>query len=104
MKEAISHAKARAEEKQVPFELDSIECPDVCPVLGTPLIYARRGLRAAFDDSPSIDRIVPELGYVEGNVCVISHRANRIKSDATVKELERVLEYVRAATGGLECV
>ena len=32
---------------------------------------------------PSIDRIIPSLGYVPGNVAVISLAANRIKSDCT---------------------
>jgi len=34
-----------------------------------------------------IDRIIPELGYVEGNVMIISRRANVIKNDATADEL-----------------
>jgi hypothetical protein len=45
-----------------------------------------------------VDRIVPELGYVKGNVIVVSCRANRIKSDATPDELERIASAVRAAT------
>lgn len=45
------------------------------------------------DRKPSLDRVVPSLGYVKGNVRVISFRANRIKSDATADELRAVLSY-----------
>ena len=39
-------------------------------------------------DSPTIDKLIPSLGYTKGNVWVISRRANMIKSDATLEELE----------------
>ena len=44
-----------------------------------------------FPDSPSLDRIVPELGYVKGNIRVISNRANHLKSDATLEEHRKIL-------------
>jgi hypothetical protein len=45
-----------------------------------------RAQAAARDDSPSIDRIDPRLGYLPGNVWIICNRANRIKSDGTARE------------------
>ena len=45
------------------------------------------------DNSPTIDRIVPELGYVKGNVVVVSAKANRIKNDATITEILSVYNY-----------
>lgn len=39
-------------------------------------------------ESPTLDKIIPALGYVPGNVWVISHRANTIKSDASLEELK----------------
>ena len=62
----------------------------MCPVLGIPLVI---GEGACSDNSPSIDRIIPELGYVKGNIKVISRRANRIKNDATPDELFKVWQY-----------
>ena len=35
-------------------------------------------------------------GYVRGNVWIVSRRANSIKSDATVEELERIARNLRA--------
>ena len=47
-------------------------------------------------DGPQLDRKINELGYVRGNVFVISRRANRIKSDATALELEEIARYMRS--------
>jgi len=35
------------------------------------------------------------MGYVKGNVWVISHRANRIKNDATLLELEKLVTALK---------
>lgn len=72
----------------LPFNLeasDFLPLPVVCPLLGIKLNYASS--RRSADDNPSIDRIIPELGYVKGNVWIVSYRANRIKCDASLAEL-----------------
>ena len=46
------------------------------------------------ENSPSVDRVVPSLGYVKGNVHVISHRANSMKSDATIENVRALLAYM----------
>jgi hypothetical protein len=46
--------------------------------------------------SPSLDRIRPELGYVPGNVAVISYKANAIKQGATPEELRAVADWLEA--------
>jgi hypothetical protein len=57
---------------------------DVCPVLGIPFNFTNNKKR--FESSPSIDRFLPELGYVKGNVFIISNRANTLKSTGTLVE------------------
>lgn len=93
----LKAAKDRALKKGLPFdiELTDIKIPEVCPVLGIPLVISRRGRSGWFDDSPSLDRVNPAKGYVKGNVHVISNRANRIKMDATYEELLKIAEYVK---------
>ena len=90
--------KAQAKRKNIEFNIsfEEIIWPDVCPVLGMPLIYQRgRGTkRRPYDDSPSFDRINPNLGYVKGNVQILSNRANRIKCDATPHELFLLSNFV----------
>ena len=77
-----------------PFNLtlDDLEIPDVCPALGIPII---RNDPAKWQ-SPSIDRIDPALGYVKGNVAIISFRANQVKSNSSVEEMENVLKYYKS--------
>jgi hypothetical protein len=85
--------KARAKKYKIPFNLthDDINIPDVCPILG---IKLQINDGCASGCSPSIDRINPNLGYIKGNVAIISYRANTIKSNATAGELKKVLDYV----------
>jgi hypothetical protein len=42
----------------------------------------------------SVDRIDNARGYVAGNVCIISQRANLLKKDATVDEVRSLLRYM----------
>lgn len=95
MKRMLSSARQRAKEKGLMFNLhyDDVQIPNLCPVLKIPLIPSVDGTMT--DNSPSLDRLVPYLGYIKGNVKVISVRANKIKSDATSRELEAVLQFVR---------
>lgn len=88
----LNNCRQRAKEKSIPFNIDKedIVIPDVCPVLG---IKLERG--GSFKgNSPSVDKFIPELGYVKGNVHVISYRANSIKTDATLEEILKIAEYM----------
>jgi hypothetical protein len=82
-------AKKRAKELNIPFNVakEDIQIPENCPVLGIKLEYSDNGVS---DNSPSIDRIIPELGYIKENIVVISHKANRIKNNATFEEIEKL--------------
>jgi hypothetical protein len=95
---AVKLARIRAKEKGLPFDLDDrkIFRPSHCPVFGVELDYSRGTKKRAQDNSPSLDRIVPELGYVLNNVRVICWRANHLRSNATVEELKKVLTYAES--------
>jgi hypothetical protein len=88
-------AKGRAKKLGLPFSIspEDIIIPEICPVLGIPLVIASD---SGNDNSPSLDRIIPELGYVPGNVAVISRRANRIKNDANLNELKKVVAWLES--------
>lgn len=89
----LQNARNRAKKNNIPFTLteDDISIPDVCPVLG---VVLQKNDGKVKDNSPSLDRLIPEIGYVKGNVRVISWRANRLKSDASVDELQKLIEYM----------
>lgn len=64
-------AKSRATTKNIPFNItveDIGLIPETCPILG---IELKSGARGSVN-SPSLDRRIPSLGYVKGNVWVIS--------------------------------
>ena len=63
-----------------------------CPVLGVDMEISKLGSKNN-DLTPSIDRIDPKKGYVKDNIIVVSMRANRIKTDATVDEIRRVADF-----------
>ena len=88
-------AKERARKLGLPIDLKltDIVVPPVCPVFGTPLVSGTGGFPCP--DSPSLDRIIPALGYVRSNVRVISHRANTLKRDGTIEEFEKIINYMK---------
>ena len=94
MKRMLSGAKTRAREKGVDFNIDysDIQMPNLCPVLKIPLVPNEGAIG---DSSPTLDRLLPHLGYTKGNVKVISSLANRIKTNATSAQIYAVAEYVR---------
>lgn len=93
----VMRARERADKEGLPFDLtaEDLEMPTHCPALGIPLVM---GTGKPGDGSPSLDRIVPELGYVKGNVRVISYRANTIKQDATPDEILAVARWAERET------
>lgn len=92
----MTMARQRAKKQGVSFTIteDDVQFPEdmLCPVLGIPL-ERNVGGKAASDNSPSLDRVKPSLGYVPGNVIVISSKANRIKSNANPFELGLVAKF-----------
>lgn len=91
----LKQAQGRAKKQGIPFNIEEtdIVIPDVCPVLGLPLT---KSIGKPTCNSPSVDKIIPDLGYVKGNVKVISYRANRLKNDASLAELRAITAYVAA--------
>jgi len=85
--------RSRAKKYDIPFNLtvDDIVIPSHCPILDIPLIPGKGKLH---DGSPTVDKINPQLGYVKGNVRVISFKANRLKSDMDAQILRRILAYI----------
>jgi hypothetical protein len=93
-------AQNRAVKKGIPFDLsikylESI-LTDKCPIFGTEFKWLGNG--KIVPESPNLDRINPRLGYVEGNVVIISSRANNIKSYATWQEIRMVSDWLKNQT------
>jgi len=72
---------------------------ETCPVLSLPLSWCA-GSKIRAEDSPSLDKIDPALGYVKGNVAWVSWRANRIKNDGTALEHELIARWIHTGSVG----
>ena len=91
------HLRESAKERGIDFDLTPADITDIgipitCPVLGFP-IYFHRG--QAKDDSISFDRIDSSKGYTRDNLVIVSMRANKLKSDATLQEMERIVNFYK---------
>tara|TARA_E500000178_G_C16966537_1_gene728726 strand:+ start:653 stop:1063 length:411 start_codon:yes stop_codon:yes gene_type:complete len=75
------------------FKIDDLApFPLVCPVLEIPIDYFKKG-HGGSNYSPSIDRVIPDDGYVRGNVRIISQKANRLKQNSSIDEQIQLLAY-----------
>lgn len=93
IKSLLKNIKTKCTNKNIVFDVEenyvlSIS-PDFCPVFGVALGWCAKTGGKAKQNSPSIDRIVPHLGYVKGNIQVVSQLANVMKQNATPEQLRQ---------------
>jgi hypothetical protein len=75
---------------------------DKCPILGIKFELNKQGQdwgkgkgKNNWQNSPSLDRIVPEKGYVKDNVIIVSLMANSIKNQATPEQILTVGNFYK---------
>jgi hypothetical protein len=90
------NAKSRAKKLGLEFDLSKKwleeNAPTHCPLLGIELTY--NAIKSEFNCA-SIDKVNSSKGYTRDNCKIISFKANRIKSDASIKELEILVRNLR---------
>lgn len=93
LRSLLHAAKKRAAQYNVPYDLvfEDIIVPAECPILGIALQHNKGKVG---DNSPSVDRIIPELGYTKTNIRVISYKANRYKSNLSREQFQRFIDYI----------
>ncbi len=84
-------ARKRAKESGLPFEisLDHILLGSPCLLCGKDMKKSTHGVK---HDSPTLDKIYPQRGYVPGNVKVICYECNMRKRDWTPETMKDFLE------------
>ena len=92
----FGRANTRAKKSGIGFNIDKsdITIPDVCPILGIPLFMSIGNGAGGKPNSPALDRIDNSKGYIKGNVMVVSHLANMMKSSANPEELLKFAKWV----------
>jgi hypothetical protein len=95
--ERMMSIRQRASEKNLPFDLDLEYLLQIwvtkCPVFGIDLDWSKSN-GVVRHNTPSLDKIIPELGYVKGNVQWLSQKANTMKSNATQEELVQFANWI----------
>ncbi len=91
----IARYRAKRLGKSFSITLKDIIIPKVCPILGIPLKRERNTPKIS---TPSLDCVIPNLGYIPGNVRVISYRANQIKNDGSAEEHMAIVKYIQEST------
>ena len=93
--------KSECKTRGVIFDLDAAYIENlwtgVCPIFGNKIEYGLKGRGSDHTKSAHLDRIDPDKGYVYGNVTWICGRANRIKYNASISEMEQIINYMRQA-------
>lgn len=90
----LQKAKERAEKKNIEFNIiNEYTIPNLCPIFNVPFVLNAENYRKNY--SPSIDRIDNLKGYIDGNIKIISFRANTLKSDATKEEIGKIIDYMK---------
>ena len=100
IKKYYDNARSRAKAFNLPFNLTvphlvSI-AHDECPIFKTPLTWgvSKMGKGKRRRDTPQLDRIIPELGYVIGNVAFLSGKANKMKDNGTMQEHYAIADWI----------
>ena len=93
----VNSARRRAAQEGYAFNISESDLiiPEYCPILGTKLELQKANNNL---NAPSIDKIVPSLGYIVGNVRVISRKANMMKLNCSFDELKvfakNIIQYI----------
>ena len=91
----LASARMRSKQRNLPFDLvkGDVVIPETCPICDTELRSAK-GIKGGSRQSPTLDRIWCDKGYVKGNIAVICKNCNSKKGNATPDELRRIADWI----------
>jgi hypothetical protein len=104
IRKLTSMAKHRAKQSGVPFDIDSEYMMTLwndndgkCAITKIPLDLDKSDKGKVNPYAPSFDRIIPELGYVKGNVRIVCYQLNIALSEFGLAQFDELVNlYVRA--------
>ena len=108
LKAYLSNAKHRAIKEGVPFNLSLQDLIDIatdeCPIFHTKFVWGASGLGKGKtrESTPQLDKIIPELGYVKGNIAFLSGKANKMKDNGTMQDHYDIADWIWSHTHAKE--
>ena len=98
-KDMVSRCQKRSLEDNLEFNITWEDLKalyvEECPILKIPLNWNSCS-EGRDEHTPSVDKIIPELGYVKGNIRIISNLANMMKSYASKEQLLTFAENIES--------
>lgn len=98
-KVTYGYIRSRARKSKIPFDITVQDIKDIwpldnlCPIFKTPFHFSHNGKHNP--QSPSVDKFIPELGYVKGNLTIMSLRANQLKgAEVSPEPLRLVADWL----------
>jgi len=99
-KKMTTAARHRAKKRGLPFTMthEDVHITDACPICGGGM---SPGSGPA---SPSLDRLIPSLGYIPENLWVVCYQCNARKNSSSTKDLYRIADacYAEIRKRGLK--
>ncbi len=105
----LAMAKNRAKTKELPFNITLEYLEELweegsghCALSGIPIELGRSEFGKVHPYAPSIDREVPSLGYVKGNVRIVCYQMNVALSEFGLSQFEELVQrYTEFQNGGV---
>jgi len=87
-----------AKTRKIPYDLTPEFLKGIwtgfCPVSGEEIFISTSNAERTKENAAEIDRFIPELGYVKGNVTWVSRKFNRKKLDSSLEELKQLVSWL----------
>lgn len=93
-KELLRHAKRRSKKENIYYDLDVNYILELYKKQNKKCFYTESDMEIGYGKGShsyqlSVDKIIPEKGYVKGNVVLCTRRANTAKGDLTLDEIQK---------------
>lgn len=92
--------KASCKQRNIPYDLDEIYLKQIwtgyCPITGAELVWTSEHEERNVPNAAELDRFIPSLGYIKGNVSWISRRMNNLKGDGSIEDFKKILDWMQS--------
>lgn len=80
--------------RKIFYDIDpcDIIVPDTCPICEVKMQPSNQ--RGGSVTSPTLDKVIPNKGYVKGNIAVICKGCNSLKGKGSASEHRRIADYI----------
>lgn len=103
----LSRIRGNFKKKSIPYDktinvaylINLFESNLFCNCCGVELGYYRKFDRKPYNNSPSINRFIPQKGYVKDNIHVLCWKCNNIKRNYTSDDLIIVAKWIKEISG-----